>query len=370
MSHPLKRAFLASAAAVIAVTLAACGSSTESSSSSSSAAASSGSEVSSGGGTASSDAAASSGATADAFPVSITNAFGTTEIPAAPERVAVIGYTEGDTVLALGTVPVSFYEFAFPGEVGGPWATDLLAGETPLVLKGELNVEQIASLQPDLIIGLNQALTQQQYDQLSVIAPTLARPVEYTDYGVPPMVQAQLIGQSLGKSAEIEALGAEVQTSIDDARAANPELEGKTVSVVWPTPDGSWFAYSTTDPRVQLMESLGMVQSPTIAALGTDAFYHTISAENTAQIDADVIVVLDVNAQQATVEADPVFNALTAAKDGKVVWVTDPNVIGAFSYASVLSLPYALDALVPELAAVVSGGAATPSSGAVATTTG
>ena len=206
-----------------------------------------------------------------------------------------IGYTEGDTVLALGTVPVSFYEFAFPGEVGGPWATELLAGETPLVLKGELNVEQIASLQPDLIIGLNQALTQQQYDQLSVIAPTLARPAEYTDYGVPPMVQAQLIGQALGKSAEIEALGAEVQTSIDDARAANPEFEGKTVSVVWPTPDGSWFAYSTTDPRVQLMESFGMVQSPTIAALGTDAFYHTISAENTAQIDADVIVVLDVN---------------------------------------------------------------------------
>ncbi len=54
-------------------------------------------------------------------------------------------------------------------------------------------------------------------------------------------------------------------------------------------------------------------------------------------------------------EADPVFNALTAAKDGNVVWVTDPNVIGAFSYASVLSLPYALDALVPELAAVVAG---------------
>ena len=116
-------------------------------------------------------------------------------------------------MLALGTVPVSFYEFAFPGEVGGPWATELLDGQTPVVLKGELNVEQVAALQPDLIIGLNQALTQQQYDQLSVIAPTLARPAEYTDYGVPPMVQAELIGQAFGKSAEIDALGARVQTS-------------------------------------------------------------------------------------------------------------------------------------------------------------
>jgi iron complex transport system substrate-binding protein len=91
------------------------------------------------------------------FPVEIVNAFGTTTIPAAPEKVAVIGYTEGDTVLALGTVPVSFFEFAFPGEIGGPWATELLDGQAPTLLKGELNVEQIAALQPDLIIGINQA---------------------------------------------------------------------------------------------------------------------------------------------------------------------------------------------------------------------
>ncbi len=362
MSHPLTRALFATAlAATLAVTLAGCGSTTQAISpanaSTESAAAS-----------ASPAESASGSASALAYPIEITTAFGTTVIPAAPERVAVIGYTEGDTVLALGTVPVSFYEFAFPGEVGGPWATELLDGQAPVVLKGELNVEQIASLQPDLIIGINQALTQQQYDQLTVIAPTLARPAEYTDYGVPPMVQAQMIGQALGKSGEIAALGADVQTAIDDAKAANPALEGKTVSVVWPTPDGSWFAYSSTDPRVELLESLGLVQSPAIAALGTDAFYHTISAENTAQIDADVIVVLDVNAQRATVEADPVFNALPAVKDGNVVWVTDPNVIGAFSYASVLSLPYALDALVPELTAVAGGAA--PSPGAAATTSG
>ena len=82
-----------------------------------------------------------------------------------------------------------------------------------------------------------------------------------------------------------------------------------------------------------------MVQSPEIEALGTDAFFHTVSAENTEQIDADVIVVLDVNGVKSTVEANPVFNSLDAVKNGQVVWVTDPNVIGALSYGSVLSLP-------------------------------
>lgn len=374
MSHQLKRVFLATAATAVAITLAACSSSSESSSSSSTssaaattAASAAASSAASSSAAAGSDAPGSSSATADAFPVSIPNAFGTTEIPAAPERVAVIGYTEGDTVLALGVVPVSVYEFAFPGEVGGPWATELITGEAPVVLTGELNVEQVASLQPDLIIGINQALTQQLYDQLTAIAPTVARPAEYTDYGVPNMVQAQLIGQALGKSAEVEELGAAIQTQLDDAAAANPEFEGKTVSVVWPQPDGSWFAWSSTDPRVQLMESLGMVLTPGVEALGTDAFYHTVSAENTEQIDADVIVVLDAGGIKATTEADPVYQALTAAQNGSVVWVTDQTVIGALSYGSVLSLPYAIDAIVPLLADALAGGAVA-SSGAVVTT--
>ena len=263
---------IAAGAAVVGLLVSACGSSGSSSSSSSSAADS-----------ASPSASASASASgAAAFPVNITTAFGTTTIEAPPEKVAVIGYTEGDTVLALGTVPVSFFEFAFPGEVGGPWATDLLDGQTPALLKGELNVEQVAALQPDLIIGINQALTQEQYDQLSRIAPTLARPAEYTDFGVPPQVQAEMIGQALGQSDEIAALGADVADQVAQAAADNPGFEGKTVSVVWPKEDGSWFARSTTDPRVELMESLGLVQSPEIEALGTDAFFHTVSAENTA----------------------------------------------------------------------------------------
>ena len=136
--------------------------------------------------------------------------------------------------------------------------------------------------------------------------------------------------------------------------------------MVWPQPGGDWFAWSTTDPRVQLMESLGLVQSPDIAALGTDAFFHNISAENTAQIDADVIVVLDVNGVKSTVEANPVFNSLNAVKKNRVVWVSDPNIIGALSYGSVLSLPVAVDAIVPALAEKVAG-AAVSSSGAVVT---
>jgi len=53
-------------------------------------------------------------------------------------------------------------------------------------------------------------------------------------------------------------------------------------------------------------------------------------------------------------------------KNSQVVWVNDPNVIGALFYGSVLSLPYAIDAIVPALAETI-GGAAVSSSAIVTT---
>src|SRR3712207_2799403 len=45
-------------------------------------------------------------ASSGAFPVTIGNAFGTTEIPAEPQRVVTVGFNDQDFVLALGVTPV------------------------------------------------------------------------------------------------------------------------------------------------------------------------------------------------------------------------------------------------------------------------
>ena len=46
-------------------------------------------------------------------------------------------------------------------------------------------------------------------------------------------------------------LGADVQTQVAAAAAANPEFAGKTFSAVWPRPEGAgWFAWTAIDPRV------------------------------------------------------------------------------------------------------------------------
>ena len=64
----------------------------------------------------------------------------------------------------------------------------------------ELNFEQIAALNPDLIVGVSSGMTEADYATLSAIAPTLAQPGEYIDYGMPWDVTTELIGKAVGTS--------------------------------------------------------------------------------------------------------------------------------------------------------------------------
>jgi iron complex transport system substrate-binding protein len=70
-----------------------------------------------------------------AFPVTVTHRFGTTTVPARPRRIAVVGLTEQDIVLALGEKPIATTEWY--GEqpyAVWPWARRALGAAKPTVL--------------------------------------------------------------------------------------------------------------------------------------------------------------------------------------------------------------------------------------------
>ena len=106
---------------------------------------------------------ASSGAPGDAsFPVTVPHKFGESVVAEEPERVVVVGLTEQDTLLQLGVVPVAVTEWY--GEkpfATWPWAEELLGDAEPEVLSTSdgFEMERIAALEPDLIIGTNAGLT-------------------------------------------------------------------------------------------------------------------------------------------------------------------------------------------------------------------
>jgi iron complex transport system substrate-binding protein len=73
-------------------------------------------------------------------------------------------------------------------------------------------------------------------------------------------------------------------------------------------------------------------------------------------LDADALVwISDQPAMIDQLRADVVRQQLTAAQEGREVWMTDPVLAGAASFSSVLSLPQVLDWIVPQLAAAVDG---------------
>jgi iron complex transport system substrate-binding protein len=342
-----RRTTLAALAAVTALALTACGGSTDSSAES---------------------ADAGSGSADGAFPVTIPNAFGETTIESAPERVVVTGYTDVDTVLALGVTPVAFQEFAtFPDATVpglGPWAQDepaATAGDIQVLPVAETpTVEQVLALRPDLVIAVGSGLEQEEYDQLSALVPVLARPEGSTAFLVDREAATLAIGQALGKQDQAQALLDDVDDQLSAAAQANPEFAGKTVTVVVPdtTGAGGYGVYVAGDTRVEFLRSLGFQLTDAVAALDTDTFFTTVSAEQAPLLDADLLVVpalFSLEDTKAQLEADPVFSSIPAVQAGRVLYLSPSAEGGAISYNDVLSIPFAVDGLVPQLATALAG---------------
>ena len=163
-----------------------------------------------------------------AFPVTISHKYGETTIPAPPERVVSVGFTDQDALLAVGVVPVGIRDwYGDQPFATWPWAIDELGDAEPTVLPStELNFEQISALRPDLIIGITSGMTEQEYDTLSAIAPTIAQSGEYIDYGVPWQEATLVTGEATGHAAEAQALVDDVEAQIADVAADHPEWEG------------------------------------------------------------------------------------------------------------------------------------------------
>ncbi|ODT98744.1 MAG: hypothetical protein ABS81_27175 [Pseudonocardia sp. SCN 72-86] len=291
-----------------------------------------------------------------AFPATVTHKFGTTTVPAAPQRVVSLGYTDQDAILALGVVPVGIREFTGnQPSATWPWAQPKLAGQTPTVLPvGDVSTEAIAALRPDLIVGISAGLTQETYDTYSKIAPTIAQPSGFVDYGTPWQDATRLTGQALGKSAEADKLVSDLEARFAQVKQQYPALVGKSVAGVRPSSNdnASFFVWGSQDLRARAFEAMGMVTPPEFNQLAGNQFYATISTEELSKLDqADVLVLITSSAQERqTFESLPGYANLKAVKEGKVV-VLDDEQSAALSFSSALSLPSVLDTLPGQLAA-------------------
>ena len=294
-------------------------------------------------------------------PVTLEHRYGTTTVDAEPQRVVSVGFNDHDTLLALGVTPVGVRDwYGDQPSATWPWAQDELAGAEPVVLpSAELDLEAVAALEPDLIVGIFSGMTQQEYDVLSQIAPTVASSAEHSEFGTPWREVTQTLGTVLGRSEQADEVVAEVDADLEAARAANPGLDGATATVTFYSA-GTLGAYTSTDLRSRLLEELGLdVPAEVDEVAGEGAFYAPVSLEDASLVDRDVLVWITATPQEVEeVRALPVRQTLSAADQGREVFLPF-ELNGAMSFSSPLSIPYVLQQLPAELSAAVDGDPAT-----------
>ena len=287
---------------------------------------------------------------------------GSTVVPDDPQRIVTVGFSDQDPVLALGgtLVGVTYwygeYEYAT-----WPWAQSRLGTQRPAVLnKGaftgtpEYRYEEIAALRPDLILGVYTKMSEEQFQRLSAIAPTVAPPVGHKEFATPWDVSTRHVGDALGKRADADAAVTAVNEKFAGARAANPAFQGRTALVVERFRPGSTFVRSPGDPRSQVLAGLGFTV-PTVAGSGTGNDGVSVADERMAELRPDVLIwnVGSKPAVRAEVEAMPVYRDLEVVRAGRSVFIDDPVVSGAWTWGTVLSIPTVIDTLASSIAPVM-----------------
>ena len=288
------------------------------------------------------------------FPATVSTKFGDVTIDTKPQRVVALGWGDAETALALGVQPVGASDWlAFGGQGVGPWAKNLYRSDPKIIGTLEPSFEEIAALAPDLILDVKSSGDQTRYDKLVKIAPTVGVPKGGDSYLTNVDQQTSMIATALGVPDDGKKLLADMDGTFAAASAAHPEFKGKTSTIAAYTSEG-WGAYIADVDRSKFLYKLGFVPNPTIEAQKPEGFTVPISSEQLDLLDSDLLVVQPIGKTAAEVRSVKLFDSIPAVKQGHYVILDDPDIAKAFSLNSPLSIKYAVDAVVPLLAAKVS----------------
>ena len=293
--------------------------------------------------------------------IEIAHAFGTTVIEGTPQRVATVQWANHEVPLSLGVVPVGMAEANFGGAPVLPWVeeslTDLGAEQPVLFDETDgIDFEAVANTNPDVILAAYSGLTQEDYDTLTQIAPTVAYPTQAWATQWRDMVTFN--AQGMGMPDDGEALIADLEGQIDDAVAGYPELEGTTamfVTHVDTTDLSTVNFYTTNDPRVAFFNDLGLATPAAVEeASASGEFSGSISAEQVDMFDdVDLIVTYGDQELVDILKADPLLSQMPAVHNNAVVFLDGSTALATAANPTPLAIPWVIDDYVALLAGAI-----------------
>ncbi|MGE0543733.1 MAG: iron-siderophore ABC transporter substrate-binding protein [Dehalococcoidia bacterium] len=293
---------------------------------------------------------------APAFPVTVTHKLGTAELKAAPRRVVTLSVMDLDAAVALGVTPVATTRDVYNPSGVPIWLSGRIdPGTTTLLPAGtEVPFEQIAALNPDLILATGSFAVEQAFGTLSRIAPTIA--YQTLPAGESWQERLHVIGTALGRSQQAAQVIAETEQTIQATKARYPALQGKTFSLsLLYAPGQIATIYSEKDFAVQFFQQLGLIVAPTLATLHPFSATNTsgaVSFEQMALLDADLLIMSYNNDElRRSLEENPLFQSLAAVQQHRYVTV-DLETVAALRFPAALNIPWTLQQLTPAFALI------------------
>jgi iron complex transport system substrate-binding protein len=250
----------------------------------------------------------------------ITHAMGTTTINGTPQRVVVLDTGELDSVIALGVRPVGAVRADVNTELLG-YLKDKVQGVELVGTIQDPNLEKIAALEPDLILGSKLRLAD-KYQALSQIGPTV-----FTEkVGVTWKENFLLHADALGKKAEAETMLNDYKTKAADTGTKAGDPSKLQVSVVRFMPQGKGVRlYAQGSFIGTILTDAGLARPASQQA--TDKTFVEVSPEQIAEGDGDVIFYASygptTGTKQDQVTTGPLWQSLEAVRAGKATQVQD-----------------------------------------------
>lgn len=257
---------------------------------------------------------------ADTTSYTIKHAMGETTIKGTPKRIVVLTNEGTEAVLALGIKPIG----AVKSFTGDPWYDHIKAdmeGVTVLGEESQPNIELIASLKPDLILG-NKMRQEKVYQQLSAIAPTVFSETLRGEW----KSNFSLYAEALNKKSEGEKVLADFDKKIDDFRTKAGDKLKEKVSVVRFMGGKTRIYLSDTFTGI-IFKQIGIARPETNYK---DTFVEEITKERIPEVDADMMLYFTYetgdnkgNKQAEEFMNDPLWQNLNVVKNNKAFKVDD-----------------------------------------------
>ncbi|HZX08269.1 iron-siderophore ABC transporter substrate-binding protein [Kribbella sp.] len=266
------------------------------------------------------------------FPRTVKDAVGSVQLAKKPERIVVLDSGELDDVLALGITPVGMATTA--GQNGVPsYLADKAQGIKTVGGISELNLEAIAALKPDLILG-SKLRAKDLYDKLSAIAPTVfsIRP------GFPWKENFLLVADAVGEETRATSILNGYQVRANDVKK---KVDGTpTISLVRFRP-GEIRLYGNLSFIGVILKDIGL---PRPKLQDVQDLAVEVSQENIGKADGDRIFYSSYGKPDTTDETKVVngnlWKSLPAVQAGKAqrvddeVWFLGLGPIGAMAVLS------------------------------------